>query len=83
MATEGEIYEGDRFKVMEAGDHYSVVFTEAVCHTSDDRIWVCPPAQPGTVHPAYGILDEERGGYIAFTTSNGEAEQIVHALNLR
>lgn len=59
-------YEGERFKDCEAFDYYSVVGTI--------------PGMP-TTRPAWGILDEEDGGYIAFCTDEKSAIRIAGALN--
>lgn len=53
------------FSVQDAGDYYTI--TGLV---------------PGLVFqkPAWGVLDEKDGGYIAFTTDEEQAERIVRAL---
>lgn len=74
-------YEGDRFKVREeAQRNFSVVFTAEEFFPGDDRQWRCPPLTEGKVWPAYGIWDEAIDEYLAFCTSNQEAELIVFAL---
>lgn len=59
-------YEGARFKDTEAFDYYAIV-----------------GSVPGAEFekPAWGILDEEDGGYIAFCTDEASAIKIADALN--
>lgn len=53
-----------RYSVQEAFDYYSVVST----------------LLEGKVTPAWAVLDEQAGGYIAFCTDKASAERIVAAL---
>jgi hypothetical protein len=55
----------ERFSVQDASDYYSI-------HSS--------LLEEGS-KPAFGILDEHEGGYIAFCTSESKANQIRVALS--
>lgn len=65
-------YEGDRFKPDE-NDAYSVFTSFADNGTTAD---------PERRLPTYCLLDEEDGGYIAFTTDDGLAERLARELNV-
>lgn len=58
-------YEGDRYKVEES-DYYTI--TGTVPYARFEK-------------PAYCVLDEEDGGYIAFCTSEKQANELVDVLN--
>jgi hypothetical protein len=47
---------------------------------ADDYWLVCTILGQRDISPLYGIVDEEAGGYIAFTNSEVQAKLIVDAL---
>lgn len=60
-----------RFSVQEAYDHYSLVYSADPMYQGDG---------PEGGVPVFGVMDEEAGGYIAFTTDQKAAETVVAAL---